>query len=154
MIIKVYADGRMAEIIIYPTGKSFSADMLVRVMTTTIGITAARIIKSKPGWEATRDQKLPAIRRTQMTKPELKPVTETEPETEIDPAIEAISTPAAADPFDLNKLRLDQSFVESAGVKKLLTKVPVQKPDPQEFCSRPSERKISYGACGDLAQGR
>jgi hypothetical protein len=63
MIIKVYADGRMAEIIIYPTGKSFSADMLVRVMTTTIGITAARIIKSKPGWEATRDQKLPAIRR-------------------------------------------------------------------------------------------
>ena len=76
-----------------------------------------------------------------MTKPELKPVTETEPETEIDPAIEAISTPAAPDPFDLNKLRLDQSFVESAGVKKLLTKVPVQKPDPQSFVRvHPSEK--------------
>ena len=76
-----------------------------------------------------------------MTKPELKPVTETEPETEIDPAIEAISTPAAPDPFDLNKLRLDQSFVESAGVKKLLTKVPVPKPDPQSFVRvHPSEK--------------
>jgi hypothetical protein len=38
-----------------------------------------------------------------------------------------------ADPFDLTKLRLDQSFVESAGVKKLLTTVPVRKPSPQDF---------------------
>ncbi len=40
---------------------------------------------------------------------------------------------AAPDPFDLTKLRLDQSFVESAGVKKLLTTVPVRKPNPQDF---------------------
>jgi hypothetical protein len=38
-----------------------------------------------------------------------------------------------SDPFDLTKLRLDQSFVESAGVKKLLTTVPVRKPNPQDF---------------------
>ena len=37
------------------------------------------------------------------------------------------------DPFDLNALRLDQSFVETAGVKKLLTTVPVRKPNPQDF---------------------
>jgi hypothetical protein len=38
-----------------------------------------------------------------------------------------------SDPFDLTNLRLDQSFVESAGVKKLLTTVPVRKPNPQDF---------------------
>jgi hypothetical protein len=65
-----------------------------------------------------------------MTKPELKPITETEADT----IIEAISTPPATpDPFDLDKLRLDQSFVESAGVKKLLTTIPVRKPNPQDF---------------------
>jgi hypothetical protein len=40
---------------------------------------------------------------------------------------------AASDPFDLTNLRLDQSFVESAGVKKLLTTIPVRKPNPQDF---------------------
>jgi hypothetical protein len=43
------------------------------------------------------------------------------------------TTPAPDDPFDLANLRLDQSFVESAGVKKLLRTVPVKKPDPQSF---------------------
>jgi hypothetical protein len=39
-----------------------------------------------------------------------------------------------ADPFaDLSKLRLSQSFVEQAGVKKLLTTVPVRKPHKQDF---------------------
>jgi hypothetical protein len=37
------------------------------------------------------------------------------------------------DLFDLANLRLDQSFVDSAGVKKLLTTVPVRKPNPQDF---------------------
>jgi hypothetical protein len=36
------------------------------------------------------------------------------------------------DPFDLARLRLDQSFTEF-GVKKLLTTVPVRKPNPQYF---------------------
>jgi hypothetical protein len=40
------------------------------------------------------------------------------------------STP---DPFDPTNLRLSQSFVENAGVKKLLTTVPVRKPSQQDF---------------------
>ena len=40
---------------------------------------------------------------------------------------------APSDPYDPENLRLDQSFVESAGVKKLLTTVPVRKPKPQDF---------------------
>jgi hypothetical protein len=44
------------------------------------------------------------------------------------------STANDADPFaDLSKLRLDQSFVELAGVTKLLTTVPVRKPLAQDF---------------------
>jgi hypothetical protein len=65
----------------------------------------------------------------QMQKFELKPAKEAE----ADPLIEAISTPAMPDPFDLKNLRLDQSFVESAGVKKLLTTIPVRRPNPQDF---------------------
>jgi hypothetical protein len=40
------------------------------------------------------------------------------------------STP---DPFNPTKLRLSQSFAETAGVKKLLSTVPVRKPSPQDF---------------------
>jgi hypothetical protein len=36
-------------------------------------------------------------------------------------------------PFDPAALRLDQSFVETAGVKKLLTTVPVRRPNRQDF---------------------
>jgi hypothetical protein len=39
----------------------------------------------------------------------------------------------ALDPFDPANLRLDQSFVETSGVKKLLTTVPVRKPNNQDF---------------------
>jgi hypothetical protein len=39
----------------------------------------------------------------------------------------------APDPFDVSKLRLDQSFIEAAGVKKLLTTVPVRRPHQQDF---------------------
>jgi hypothetical protein len=40
----------------------------------------------------------------------------------------------AVDPFaDLSKLRLDQSFVEAGGAKKILTTVPVRKPRQQDF---------------------
>jgi hypothetical protein len=38
-----------------------------------------------------------------------------------------------SDPFDPSNLRLDQDFVESAGVKKLLTTVPVRRPNPQDY---------------------
>jgi hypothetical protein len=50
----------------------------------------------------------------------------------IDPATGAENT-GAPDPFDLNNLRLSQSFAETAGVKKLLKTVPVHKPSPQDF---------------------
>jgi hypothetical protein len=39
----------------------------------------------------------------------------------------------AADPFNPASLRLDQSFAEKAGVKKLLTTVPVRGPNRQDF---------------------
>lgn len=63
-----------------------------------------------------------------MAKLELKPVDD-----EVDPLVEALSTTPPPDPFDLNNLRLDQSFVEGAGAKKLLTTVPVRKPHQQDF---------------------
>jgi hypothetical protein len=37
------------------------------------------------------------------------------------------------DPFDPASLRLDQSLVQTVGVKKLLTTVPVRKPNRQDF---------------------
>ena len=40
---------------------------------------------------------------------------------------------ASDDPFALNNLRLSQSYVETAGVKKHLMTVPVRKPNPQDF---------------------
>jgi hypothetical protein len=72
----------------------------------------------------------------------LNPQPEENPGAEAKPAIEPVRidlnpepTPSLpTDPFDdLSKLRLDQSFVETAGVKKLLTTVPVGKPRPQDF---------------------
>jgi hypothetical protein len=55
-----------------------------------------------------------------MNKPNLIDVTNT-------------ATTAAPDPFDIASLRLHPSFIESAGVKKLLTTVPVRKPGKQDF---------------------
>jgi hypothetical protein len=40
---------------------------------------------------------------------------------------------STVDPFDPAALRLDPSYVETAGVKKLLTTVPVRKPNRQDF---------------------
>jgi hypothetical protein len=40
--------------------------------------------------------------------------------------------PEKSDPFDITRLRLDQSFTQN-GVKKLFTTVPVRKPHKQEF---------------------
>jgi hypothetical protein len=48
-------------------------------------------------------------------------------------AVDPKTSEATGDPFNLDNLRLDQSFTESCGVRKLLTTVPVRKPNPQEF---------------------
>jgi hypothetical protein len=50
---------------------------------------------------------------------------------EIRPAEEM--TPAPADPFAPENLRLDQSFAESVGVKKVLMSIPVRRPGAQDF---------------------
>jgi hypothetical protein len=53
-----------------------------------------------------------------------------------EPVLQILHTGAAAntlDPFDPANLRLDQSFAETVGVKKLLTTIPVRKPGPQDF---------------------
>jgi hypothetical protein len=52
----------------------------------------------------------------------------------IDPMETADAAAASSDdPFDLKNLRLSQDFVETAGVKRLLTTVPVDKPNDQDF---------------------
>ena len=55
------------------------------------------------------------------TKPDLQAVEQ-----------EATNT-QAPDPFDPANLRLDQSFTETVGVKKLRLTIPVRKPSPQDF---------------------
>jgi hypothetical protein len=41
--------------------------------------------------------------------------------------------PESTDAFDISKLRLSQEFLETAGAKKILTTVPVRKPNKQDF---------------------
>jgi hypothetical protein len=56
-------------------------------------------------------------------KPAMEVITSTEPTAETSPP----------DPFAPENLRLSQSFTETVGVKKLLTTIPVRKPNPQDF---------------------
>ena len=44
-----------------------------------------------------------------------------------------VETNQSPNPFDPAALRLDQSYTDTVGVKKLLTTVPVRKPNRQEF---------------------
>jgi hypothetical protein len=71
----------------------------------------------------------------------------------IDPG--ANPTTAAPDPFDLASLRLNPSFIETAGVRKLLTTVPVRKPNKQEFIRvRPEPEYRENFAMIDLKEDR
>jgi hypothetical protein len=56
-------------------------------------------------------------------KPAMEVITNTEPTAETSPP----------DTFAPENLRLSQSFAETVGVKKLLTTIPVRKPNPQDF---------------------
>ena len=61
----------------------------------------------------------------------------------------------SSDPFDPENLRLDQSFTEATGVKKLLTTVPVWKPKPQDFVRvHPDETYRADLAIIELAEDR
>jgi hypothetical protein len=70
------------------------------------------------------------------------PKPEATPKPEADESPEQLKSiePPPDDPYDLKRLRLDQSFTETVGVKKLLTTVSVRKPKPQDFIRvHPSE---------------
>jgi hypothetical protein len=61
----------------------------------------------------------------------------------------------APNPFaNLESLRLDQSYVETAGVKKLLTTVPVRRPWPQDFVRVHPEHRLSPAALIELKDDR
>lgn len=50
------------------------------------------------------------------------------------PAPDILNRPTIApDPFDLDNLVVDQNYVQAAGVKKLLTTIPIRKLHPQDF---------------------
>jgi hypothetical protein len=73
---------------------------------------------------------------TQMSEAEKQPDPKSDP---VAPAPDAAQRQSAPDPFDPENLRLGQSFIETAGVEKLLTTVPVRKPNAQDFVRvRPS----------------
>ena len=69
-----------------------------------------------------------------------------------DPGSTAATPP---DPFDLSTLRLKPSFLETAGVKKLTTTVPVRKPGKQDFIRvRPEPEYRENFAMIDLKDDR
>jgi hypothetical protein len=49
------------------------------------------------------------------------------------PKIVDPNAPTTPDPFDIESLRINPSFQETAGVKKLLTTVPIRRPHAQEW---------------------
>src|SRR5262249_44705191 len=74
------------------------------------------------------------VMKTQATKPiaAVDAAVDAAANSAADSAAPAVA-PTAADPFDIASLRLNPSFLETAGVKKLITTVPVKKPSPQDF---------------------
>ena len=62
---------------------------------------------------------------------------------------------AAPDPLDLASLRLNPSFLETAGVKRLITTVPARRPNPQDFVRvNRSEKYRDNFAVIDLKEDR
>jgi hypothetical protein len=73
------------------------------------------------------------------------------------PAAQPASEPVVAkpDPYDLATLRLDPSFLETAGVKKVLATVPVGRPNPQDFVrTHPSKEYRDTFAVVDWKEDR
>jgi hypothetical protein len=72
-----------------------------------------------------------------MAKPKLQNITTNNPTEE---TVSNETAASAPNPFDMDSLRIDTSFIETTSVKKLLTTVPVHKPKSQEFVrSHPGE---------------
>jgi hypothetical protein len=78
------------------------------------------------------------------------------PGVELDHSSKVETAPAPSnDPLDLANLRLNQDFIETAGVKKLITTVPVRKPNKQDFIRvHPSEEYRSALALIELKEDR
>jgi hypothetical protein len=65
------------------------------------------------------------------------------------------AAPAPVDAFtDLTALRLDQSYADSVGVKKLLTTVPVRRPHSQEFVRTHPEFRLPGAPVIELKDDR
>ena len=47
--------------------------------------------------------------------------------------LKLVEDAVSGDPYDLGRLRIDPEKLETAATKKLLTSVPVKKPNPQDF---------------------
>ena len=72
--------------------------------------------------------------------------------TEKTPA-DALAGVTTTDEFNLKNLVLSQDFVESAGVKRLLTTVPVRKPEPRFLPCAPAA-ELSCRCRADRTAGR
>ena len=62
---------------------------------------------------------------------------------------EVVDAAASSDPLDLEKLRISPEMMEGTAVKKLLTTVPVRKPNGQDFVRVPPGAAISRDAGPD-----
>src|SRR5437763_675920 len=69
---------------------------------------------------------------------------------------ESVNTATAPDPFDPASLRLDPSYAETIGVRKLLTTVPVRKPNKHEFVRvhPDASRRLTPAAIIELKEER
>ena len=86
---------------------------------------------------------------------EVRTSTETSSPEQANPHLELVANAVSDDPFDLGKLRVSQEFLETTGVKKLLTTVPVRRPGPQEFFRvRPSREYREVFAFLELKEDR
>jgi hypothetical protein len=73
----------------------------------------------------------------------------------IEPTIGEQRPAAADDPFsDLSKLRINQNFAETVGVKKLLRTVPVRKPGKQEWVRVHRELRLEGAVLLELEEDR
>jgi hypothetical protein len=67
-----------------------------------------------------------------MVKPSPRTIDPVDP-MPIDPVDPPPPPPEKPDPFDPERLRVSEDYVGTAGVKKLLTVIPVRKPGPQDW---------------------
>jgi hypothetical protein len=100
-------------------GKTDTTEPKIDTTKPEVGATKPKVGAIKPEVGAAETEEVSAAGPTQQTSAE----TDT-----TEPA-------GGPDPFDLDSLRLDPAFEETAGVRKVLSTVPVRKPNKQEWIS-------------------